>query len=293
MLKSMTAYADSEQSMDDMSITVEIKTYNSRYLDTQLRINQEYRALEDKIKAQIAGFLVRGRIDLKIHIKENSESAVAFEVDEAKARALYQALSELKALLGQEGPLPLDWLVSRNDIILPQKAAADLDKVWAHLSECIQSVLTAVDGMRMQEGAYIAKDFGERLRFLSQSVDQIETVSADLPAQYKQRLMDRIGALTEDRLNLDDGRLEQEAAYLADKSDISEEVIRVRSHLEQFEAIMAGDAPAGQKLNFLLQEINREFNTIGSKAQNAGIAHTVVAVKSELEKLREQVQNVE
>jgi len=289
----MTAYADSEQSMDDMSITVEIKTYNSRYLDTQLRINQEYRALEDKIKAQIAGFLVRGRIDLKIHIKENSESAVAFEVDEAKARALYQALSELKALLGQEGPLPLDWLVSRNDIILPQKAAADLDKVWAHLSECIQSVLTAVDGMRMQEGAYIAKDFGERLRFLSQSVDQIETVSADLPAQYKQRLMDRIGALTEDRLNLDDGRLEQEAAYLADKSDISEEVIRVRSHLEQFEAIMAGDAPAGQKLNFLLQEINREFNTIGSKAGKTDISHIVVNVKSELEKIREQVQNVE
>ncbi len=293
MLKSMTAYADGEQSTDDISTSVEIKTVNSRHLDIQLRMNQEYRALEDKVKTQIAGSVVRGRIDVKIHIRDISEAAFAFDVDEAKAKALYQAWKSLQNLLGQEGPLPLDWIISRNDIVMPQKAVSDLDMVWTHVSGCMQTVLTAVEEMRMQEGAYIAKDFQARMHFLSQSIDQIETASADLAVQYKQRLMERIAALTEDRLALDEGRLEQEVAYLADKSDISEEVLRVRSHLEQFETIMAGDGPAGQKLNFLLQEINREFNTIGSKAGKTEIAHIVVAVKSELEKVREQVQNIE
>ncbi len=293
MLKSMTAYADGEQSTDDMSISVEIKTVNSRHLDVQPRINHEYRALEDKIKAQIAGSVVRGRIDVKIQIRETSEAAVAFEVDQAKAKALYQAWGSLQSLLGQEGPLPLELIVSRNDIIIPQKAVSDLDNVWIHLTGCLRTVLTAVEEMRKQEGDYIAKDFQERLNFLSQSVGQIESASADVSAQYKQRLMERIAILTEDRHSLDEGRLEQEVAYLADKSDISEEVLRVRSHLEQFKAIMTGDGPAGQKLNFLLQEINREFNTIGSKAGKTEIAHLVVDVKSELEKIREQVQNIE
>ncbi len=293
MLKSMTAYADGEQSSDDMSVSVEIKTVNSRHLDIQLRINHEYRALEDKIKAQIAGSVVRGRIDVKIQIRETSESAVVFEVDEAKAKALYQAWGSLQRLLDQEGPLPLDLIVSRNDIIIPQKEVSDLDKVWIQLTGCVQTVLTAVEKMRKHEGDYIAKDFQERIDFLSQSIDQIETAGADLPVHYKQRLMERIAALTEDRLSLDEGRLEQEVAYLADKSDISEEVLRVRSHLEQFKTIMAADGPAGHKLNFLLQEINREFNTIGSKAGKSEIAHMVVDVKSELEKIREQVQNIE
>jgi len=289
----MTAYADDEQSIDGMSISVEIKTVNSRHLDIQLRINNEYRVLEDKIKAQIAASVERGRIDVKIQIREASEETVAFEVDEAKAKALHRAWLCLQQVLGQEGPLPLELIAARNDIIIPQQAVTDLDKVWKHLSGSIRTVLTAVEDMRRQEGDYIAKDFRERLRFLSQSIGQIESASADLALQYKQRLTERIAALSEDHLSLDEGRLEQEVAYLADKSDISEEVLRVRSHLEQFESIMAGDSPAGHKLNFLLQEINREFNTIGSKAGKTEIAHLVVDVKSELEKIREQVQNIE
>jgi len=293
MLKSMTAYADGEQSTEKIRIGVEIKTVNSRHLDIQLRMNQEYRALEDKIKAQIAGSVKRGRIDVQIQIRETAEDAVVFEVDEAKAKALYQAWGSLQKLIGQEGPLPPELIVSRNDIIIPQKAVSDIDTVWMHLTECMQKVLTAIEKMRQQEGRYIFKDFQERVNYLSQKVDHIESDGADLSVQYKQRLTERIAALTEERLSLDEGRLEQEVAYLADKSDISEEVLRVRSHLAQFNAIMAGDEPAGHKLNFLLQEINREFNTIGSKAGKTEIAHMVVDVKSELEKIREQVQNIE
>jgi uncharacterized protein (TIGR00255 family) len=293
MLKSMTAYADIEKSVDDISIRVEIRTYNSRHLDIQLRMTQGYRVLEDKLKLQIAKTIARGRIDVKIHIHDLSEEAVAFEVDEAKARAYYQALNTLKDLLGQEGSLPLEWIVSRNDLIRPKETESDVDSVWTHLRECMQGVLLAVDDMRKNEGAYMANDFRERLQFLHKSIDRIASESSGLLEQYKQRLMERISVLTEDRVPLDEGRIEQEAAFLADKSDISEEIIRVRSHLVQFEAIMAADAPAGHKLNFLLQEINREFNTIGSKTGKTDISHIVVDVKSELEKIREQVQNVE
>jgi uncharacterized protein (TIGR00255 family) len=157
----------------------------------------------------------------------------------------------------------------------------------------MQTVLADIDAMRQKEGAFIADDFKERLQSLKDSIDQIETDSSGLLEQYRQRLMERISVLTEQRVSMDEGRIEQEAAFLADKSDISEEIIRVRSHLAQFEAIMSAAAPSGHKLNFLLQEINREINTIGSKSAKTDISHRVVNVKSELEKIREQVQNVE
>ncbi len=293
MLKSMTAFANTERIIDDISIKVEIRTYNSRHLDIQLRMTPGYQVLEEKLKTLITGFVARGRVDVKIHIDDLSETAVAFEVDEVKARAYHQALKTLKKLLDLEGSVPLEWITARNDLIKPKEVESDIDKTWACLTDCLQEVLTDVDAMRQKEGAFIANDFRERLRFLKDSIDQIEADSSGLLEQYKRRLMERISILTEQRVSLDEGRIEQEAAFLTDKSDISEEIIRVRSHLAQFEAIMAADAPSGHKLNFLMQEINREFNTIGSKSAKTDISHVVVNVKSELEKIREQVQNVE
>ena len=293
MLKSMTAFANTERIIDDISIKVEIRTYNSRHLDIQLRMTPGYQVLEEKLKTLITGFVARGRVDVKIYIDDLSETAVAFEVDEVKARAYHQALKTLKKLLDLEGSVPLEWITARNDLIKPKEVESDIDKIWTYLADCLPEVLTDVDAMRQKEGAFIANDFRERLRFLKDSIDQIEADSSGLLEQYKQRLMERISILTEQRVSLDEGRIEQEAAFLTDKSDISEEIIRVRSHLAQFEAIMAADAPSGHKLNFLMQEINREFNTIGSKSTKTDISHVVVNVKSELEKIREQVQNVE
>jgi uncharacterized protein (TIGR00255 family) len=230
---------------------------------------------------------------VKIHIDDLSEAAVAFEVDQAKARAYHQALKTLKNLLGAKGPVPLEWVVGRNDLIKPKEVESDVEKTWACLADCMQEALAAVDAMRRKEGTFIANDFRKRLTFLKDSIDRIEGDSFGLLDQYKQRLMERISVLTEQRLSLDEGRIEQEAAILTDRSDISEEITRARSHLAQFEAIMAAEVPSGHKLNFLMQEINREFNTIGSKAGNTDISHVVVEVKSELEKIREQIQNVE
>ena len=223
MIKSMTAFANTERTIDDISIKVEVRTYNSRHLDIQLRMTSGYQALEERLKSQISGCVTRGRVDVKIHISDLSEAAVAFEVDEAKARAYHQALKNLKKLLDLEGPVPIEWITARNDLIKPREAESDVDKVWTCLTDCMQEVMASVDVMRQKEGAFIANDFKERLLFLKESIDQIETDSTGLLEQYKQRLMERISILTEQRLSLDEGRLEQEAAFLTDKSDISED----------------------------------------------------------------------
>jgi len=293
MIKSMTAFASTERTIDEISIKIEVRTYNSRHLDIQLRMTPGYQVLEEKLRTLISGCVARGRVDVKLHIEDLSEATVAFEVDEVRARAYHQALKTLKELLELEGPVPMEWVTARNDLIKPKEVESDMDKLWTRLTNCMQEVLADIDAMRQKEGAFIANDFRERLQFLKDSIDRIEADSSGLLEQYKQRLMERISILTEQRVSLDEGRIEQEAAFLTDKSDISEEIIRVRSHLTQFDAIMAAGMPSGHKLNFLLQEINREFNTIGSKSVKADISHIVVNVKSELEKIREQVQNVE
>ena len=293
MIKSMTAFANTERTIDDISIKIEIRTYNSRHLDIQFRMTPGYQVLEEKLKTLISGYVARGRVDVKIHIDDLSEAGASFEVDEVKARAYHLALKTLKKILDLEGSIPMEWVTARNDLIKPKEVESDVDKTWACLSDCMQEVLKDIDAMRQKEGAFIADDFRERLQFLKDGIDQIEANSTGLLEQYKQRLMERISILTEQHVSLDEGRIEQEAAFLADKSDISEEIIRVRSHLAQFDAIMAAETPSGHKLNFLMQEINREFNTIGSKSAKTDISHMVVNVKSELEKIREQVQNVE
>ncbi len=293
MIKSMTAFANTERTIDDISIKVEIRTYNSRHLDIQLRVTPGYQVLEEKLKALISGCVARGRVDVKLRIDDLSETAASFQVDEVRARAYHQALKTLKKILGLEGSVPMEWVTARNDLIRPKEVESDVDKIWVCLADCMQEVLLDIDAMRQKEGAFIAADFRERLQFLKDSIDQIEADSSGLLERYKQRLMERVSILTEQHVSLDEGRIEQEAAFLADKSDISEEIIRVRSHLAQFDAIMAAETPSGHKLNFLMQEINREFNTIGSKSAKTDISHMVVNVKSELEKIREQVQNVE
>ena len=293
MIKSMTAFASLDRASDNMAAAIEIRTYNSRHLDVVMRISPGYQQLEEKIRGVITETIERGRVDVKLQIKDASDAVNAYEIDEEKARAYYSALRDMQSLLGMVGEIPLELIATRGELIKPKEKEFDVEAVWHFLEACVKETLAALNAMRQREGAYIADDFLSRLKFIKEGIDQIETQSAGMPVQYRQRLMERIAVITGDAVELDAGRVEQEAAMLADKSDISEEIIRVNSHLEQFKKIMKTESPAGQKLNFLLQEINREFNTIGSKAGKAEISHVVVDVKSELEKLREQVQNVE
>lgn len=293
MIKSMTAFSSVEKHQDNLNVQVEMRTYNSRHLDLNVRMSYGYMAVEEKLRSLIAAHVIRGRVEVKVGIRDASETGYAFEVDAPKARAYHKALSELKASLGIAGEIPLDLVVSKGEVIRPLEQARDVDRAWAVVEACVEESLIDLDTMRLREGKSIADDFAVRLKIIEKNLAEIEASSQGLLALYKDRLKERILVLAKDVVKVDEGRIEQEAAMLADKSDISEELVRAASHIRQFKTLMDGPDASGQPLNFLLQELNREFNTIGSKTGKAGVAHAVVAVKSELEKLREQVQNVE
>jgi uncharacterized protein (TIGR00255 family) len=293
MISSMTAFARAEQTVAALTVCVEIRTYNSRHLDVVLRLPHGYHPLEEKIRARLSRHLARGRVELKLTIRDASEAANAYEVNLAKASAYCDALRRMKAALDLQGDVRLELLAASPDLIKPAEAARDLEADWAVIGAAIDQALEALVAMRRAEGGFLAGDFHERLGRIEAWLEQIAQASGGLLDHYHTRLKERVAALTQGLVEIDPARIAQEAAFLADRSDISEEIVRARSHIQQFRSVMAGAEPGGRKLNFLLQEFSREFNTMGSKTEAAGVAHRVVDVKCELEKIREQVQNVE
>ena len=293
MLKSMTAYARTEKQTDRYGAAVEIRSYNSKNLDVALHLPRQYLPLEERIKSLVAAHVDRGRIDLRIDIAVLGEEEQAFEIDWPRARAYREALQQLQNAFALPGEVSLELLVGVGGILKAAENDQDLDAVGEVVEACLSEALAALDRMRRREGEALAEDFNRRLDTIAQALAQIEAASAGLMEHYQARLLERIRQLTHGQVEVDPGRIAQEAAFQADRSDISEEIVRAASHLEQFRRIMAGEAPAGRKLNFLLQEFNREFNTMGAKTARTEIAHTVVDLKCELEKIREQVQNIE
>lgn len=293
MMKSMTAYARAEKTADEINISTEIRSYNSRYLDVSLRIMHGFNVLEEKIKALIIEKIARGRIEMSLQINDGSDEAYNFEINIPKAKAYYDRLVQLKDQLGLHSEIAVDLLVREGGVIRSVEIDRDMDAVWPVVRDCVDEALNNLVEMRKKEGAFIALDITGRINRIEESVHLIEKESSDLLFHYQQRLKERIAALTRGMVEVDPERITQEAAFLADKSDISEEIVRVTSHIKQFRTIMNSEEPAGRKLNFLLQELHREFNTMGSKTEKAHVSHTIVEVKSELEKIREQLQNVE
>ena len=293
MMKSMTAYARAEKTADEINISTEIRSYNSRYLDVSLRIMHGFNVLEEKIKALIIKKIARGRIEMSLQINDGSDEAYNFEINIPKAKAYYDRLVQLKDQLGIHSEIAVDLLVREGGVIRSVEIDRDMDTVWPVVRDCVDEALNNLVEMRKKEGEFIALDITGRINRIEESVHLIEKESSDLLFHYQQRLKERIAALTRGMVEIDPERITQEAAFLADKSDISEEIVRVTSHIKQFRTIMNSEEPAGRKLNFLLQELHREFNTMGSKTEKAHVSHTIVEVKSELEKIREQLQNVE
>ena len=293
MIRSMTAYATAEHSNDTFAVSTEIRSYNSRYLDIVLRIPSGYLSLEEKIKQLITGRVMRGRLDVKIQIEMDTGDSNGFEIDESKARSFYSALNQLRDEFNVNSEISLENLLHAGGIIKPEEAPKDTDAVFPAIRACVNQALEALNTMRTREGDFIARDLSERLAHIEKQLAQIRSDSTGLVDVYQQRLRERVSQLTQDIVELDPGRIVQEAAILAERSDISEEIVRAESHLKQFHHTMTSDEASGRKLNFLLQELHREFNTMGSKVGNAEISHIIIDVKSELEKIREQVQNVE
>lgn len=294
MLNSMTAYAYVEQNDGRLTVRVEIRTYNSRHLDMVLRLPAGYASFEEKMKSLITRMMVRGRIEVRMSVKDDSSPAYVYEVDQQRADAYLDAAKRLSESLNlQPASLTIDQLINVPGVIQQAEISPDIDSHWSLIEATVQETLENVNQMRIKEGAFIGQDFIKRLDFIEKKLNEIESSVAGLVDRYREKLQARVEALTKGIVEIDASRIAQEAGLLADRSDISEEIVRAKSHIEQFRSIMNSDEPAGRKLNFLLQEFNREFNTMGSKVGQAAAAHTIVDVKSEIEKLREQVQNIE
>ena len=293
MIRSMTAYADTELTIDETRVSMEIRGYNSRYLDFTNRIPPSYQFLEDRIRQAVSEKIARGRIEIKLSVQSVSEAPESFEVNTSMAEGYYAALKTLKEHLHLEEPVPLSLMAAKSGVIEPAKTEIEAESIWSAVSEALEQALSELMDMKIAEGENIAADLDKRLDAIEGIIQKIEENASGLLEIYQERLKERINTLTHGMIDIDNARIAQEAAFLADKSDISEEIVRARSHLNQFRQLMGAPEPAGRSLNFLLQEFNREFNTMGSKAGHGDISHTIVAAKTELEKIREQVQNIE
>ncbi|MBS0013472.1 MAG: YicC family protein [Desulfobacterales bacterium] len=293
MIKSMTAFAGIEHSRDNITVTVEMRGYNSRYLDLAVKLPSSYGWVEDRVKQAVGRCISRGRVEVRIQIRTDEQTCWHFAVNPDLADAYYAALDELKNRFGLTEPIGISDLTGVSGIVETVENQADADILCQVMDEAMQKALEAFEAMRIDEGQAMARDLETRLSFIENGIERIDNLRQGLVEACHQRIETRIRELTGDQLELDPARIAQEAAMLADKSDISEELTRTESHVRQFWQIMEAAAPAGKPLNFLLQELNREVNTMGVKAGSADISHIVVSVKTELEKLREQVQNIE
>ncbi|MGD8266781.1 MAG: YicC/YloC family endoribonuclease [Desulfobacterales bacterium] len=293
MLNSMTAFARSEVSRGGDVIVTEMRSYNSKNLDLVVRLPHVYQPLEERVKTKVAERLHRGRVEVRLDIREAADDVGAFEIDLPRAKAYYQALAALRDQLNLTGEIGLEMMVNAGGVIKAAENETDLERLGELIDGGLEQALEALVAMRRREGHSLEVDFRKRLQIIEARLAAVQSASRGLLAQYQQRLKERIDALTDGMIEIDPTRIAQEAALLADRSDIAEEIVRARSHLQQFRHIMNNESPAGRQLNFLIQEFNREFNTMGSKTGKAEISHLVVELKTELEKIREQVQNVE
>jgi len=292
MLKSMTAYGRAESLKGTMEFIAEIRSGNSRYREIVLRIPQSLQLFEDRIRSIISSRLKRGRIEISIQVKDNGDKDLNLELNRPLVKAYANIFNELNKELGCDQPIDVSFLSQLKDIIVAKQDRADLEKIWPDLKDVIVEALLSLDTMRINEGRALEKDFLERLNSIRRHIDEIRKRAELTLETYKDKLRQRLHKLIED-IEINEDRLIQEAAFMAERSDITEELIRIESHLEQFRNYMNQDDVIGRRLDFLLQEINREVNTIGSKATDSTISQLAVEIKSELEKLREQIQNVE
>lgn len=290
MIKSMTGYGKGEADYEGRRFIVELRSINHRYCDVSIRLPRRYAALEGEIKKTVAVAISRGKLDVTLTIEGSEGTALGLEVNTTLADSYYSALCSLKDRLGLAGEITVRDISSVPDIITMKEEPLDIKRYWPFIEAATNKGLDALDDMKMAEGAALTVDIFGRLEQIDMATDDVAVRAPAVVASYKDRLAERIRGMGYEP---DQGRLVQEVACFADRCDISEEIVRLRSHLGQFKAIAVSPEPSGRKLDFLIQEINREVNTIGSKGNDAVISQKVVDLKAELEKIREQVQNIE
>ncbi len=292
MLRSMTTFAKTEASGPDWNLSLELKSVNSRYFDLHLRAPREMSGLEDKIRRYLKEKFIRGRVDLYIQYETFSDVPAAFEPKVGLAKGYLEAVNKLGQNIGVDSGLKMaELLMLLRDAIVPKEQEVDTDILWKRLKEPLEELTISALEMAQKEGLATEKDIRQRLGRIEELAAQIEARAEENLKLQQQRMKERILSRLED-FQLDEQRLVQEAAILADRLDINEELVRLKSHISQFYKYLEIDEQIGRKLDFLLQEIFREVNTITSKSCDSVISHLVVEIKSEVEKIREQLQNI-
>lgn len=292
MIKSMTGYGRSESSVHGRTLTVEVKSVNNRYLDCSVRLPRVYICAEDGVQRRVKQKISRGKVDVYVNIENTSEDAVSVTLNQSVAAGYLSALRTMKETFQLQGELSVGLLSGFPDVFRVDKVPEDLEQLAADIHQVAECALEDFDGMRAREGQKLADDLDGRLDVLERYTGMVEQHSPQTVADYRARLTAKIQEVLTDR-QVEESRILTEAAIFADKVAVDEETVRLRSHIAQFRGMLAEGSPVGRKLDFLIQEMNRETNTIGSKCNNLEISTVVVNMKAEIEKIREQVQNIE
>ncbi|MTI88158.1 MAG: YicC family protein [Balneolaceae bacterium] len=289
----MTGFGRGEATENGITATVEIRSLNSRYLDINIRLPQRLQHKELSLKELIQANISRGKVNVSVHVNESETGEPDIAVDKKKVKGYAKILNDVRELANIEQPVTLSDITQFNDVFINKEDDEDtLVKKWEITKKATQKAIESLIKMRSQEGTQLKKDLIERVELIDESIQIIRSASEGRGDEVRTKLHERIEELIEDE-KIDEERLELEIAILVDKMDVTEEIVRLRSHLKFFLEAIEQTEPAGRRLNFLTQEINRELNTIGSKANNSDIGQYVVKSKEALEQIREQVQNVE
>lgn len=293
MIKSMTGYGRARRELHKRDITVEVRSVNNRYLDCAVRMPRMYAFAEDAVKQCVQKAVSRGKVDVFISVDASAADVAKVAVNRELAAQYAAALKELSEVCGPTAyRVTPDQLARFPDVLTVTKADEDLETVSADLCAVLEEALAAFNAMRATEGARLAEDIGNRLDNILAGTGQVEARSPETVAEYRRKLTARMQEVLQSA-TVDEQRILTEAAVYADKVAVDEETVRLRSHVSQLRNMLAFDEPMGRKMDFLIQEVNRESNTIGSKCSDVEIAQVVVNLKAEVEKMREQVQNVE
>ena len=293
MVKSMTGYGRAEETLDGYAITVEVRSVNNRYLDCSVRIPRLYLFAEDAIKARVQRTISRGKVDVFVTLDSTGAEKVQVSVNKPVADGYYEALKQLAASYGlPESDISVSLLSRFPDVLLAEKAQDDVEQLAEDICSVLVGALSDFDSMRTREGARLGEDILSRAAAIEEKVALVEERSPQTVAEYRAKLEARMNEVLSNA-QLDPARILTEAAIFADKVAVDEETVRLRSHINQLREMLDKGGPIGRKLDFLIQEFNREANTIGSKCSDIDIARQVVDIKAEIEKIREQVQNIE
>lgn len=291
-LLSMTGYGSAKGSVEGQEITVELKSVNNRYLDCSVRLPRNFLFAEDTVKQAVSAGVSRGKVDVFVSAQASQDSGTIVSVNEELARGYRDAVARIAETLGLESGLNAFSIARFPDVLTVERRELDKDKAAAALSEITAKAVEEFNAMREREGERLRRDMLGKLETIEGLVSVVEERSPQTVKEYRERLEARLRDILADR-SLDEQRVITEAAIFADRTAVDEETVRLRSHIAQFRTMLEEGSPIGRKMDFLVQEFNRESNTIGSKCSDASLAKVVVDLKSEIEKIREQLQNVE